>query len=311
MVRQGMDKNEKLLELLTPSMGDHLMYFTADGNELIYPLNVKDPSEDDRKLTNELCQAIGSMKDFLDPQKIPLRWLVFHQEIQALSKKTNVVVLSIQECSQVAIRLHMVDDTKAAFQFFSDLNVILYYPSILPNVVFTNPQCILDIISEIVKCVAFDRKKHCNNLLVRAKNEGIISEKLLNYMKIEFLKIFGIIESKDLIALMVHLRIASKCENKDECFMPTLLKPLDTQREQSISSMSSDPIVPMALYHEKGWFKCGSFNFLITSLLSFNQWTLAKKAAHCHVYIPTASRCASNGIAMSPCWIMYLILQST
>ena len=289
------DKNEKLLELLTPSMGDHLMYFTADGNELIYPLNVKDPSEDDRKLTNELCQAIGSMKDLLDPQKIPLRWLVFHQEIQALSKKTNVVVLSIQECSQVAIRLHMVDDTKAALQFFSDLNVILYYPSILPNVVFTNPQCILDIISEIVKCVAFDRKKHCNNMLVRAKNEGIISEKLLNYMKIEFLKIFGIIESKDLIALMVHLRIASKCENKDECFMPTLLKPLDTQREQSISSMSSDPIVPMALYHEKGWFKCGSFNFLITSLLSFNQWTLAKKGS-------TLSCVYSNCIKMCFKW---------
>ena len=273
------DKNEKLLELLIPSLEDHLMYFKADGSELIYPLNVRDPSEDDRKLTNELCQAIGSIKHFLDPKNIPLRWLVFHQEIQALSKKTNAVVLGLQECTQVAIRLHMVDDTKAALQFFSDLNVILYYPSILPNVVFTNPQCILDIISEIVKFVAFDRKCHFNGMLVRANHEGIISEKLLEYLRIESPKVYskGIIEPKDLIGLMMHLGIASKCENGDEYFMPSLLNTLDPQGVQDILSQCSDPIAPMALCQEKGWFKCGSFNFIITSLLSSKKWTLAKK----------------------------------
>ena len=273
------NKNEKLLELLIPSMEDHLMYFKADGSELIYPLNVRDPSEDDRKLTNELCQAIGSIKHFLDPKMIPLRWLVFHQEIHALSKKTNAVVLSLQECSQVAIRLHMVDDTKAALQFFSDLSVILYYPSILPNVVFTNPQCILDIISEIVKFVAFDRKWHFNGMLVRANHEGIISEKLFEYLQIESPKVYskGIIEPKDLIGLMMHLGIASKCENGDEYFMPSLLNTLDPQGVQDTLSQCSDSIAPMALCQEKGWFKCGSFNFIITSLLSSKKWTLAKK----------------------------------
>ena len=266
------DKNEKLLELLTPSMQGHLMYFTADGSELIFPLNAKNPNENDSKLTSELRQTIWSIKDSLRRTKIPLRWLVFHKEIQALSKKKNIVVLSLQECSQVAIRLHMVDDTKAALEFFSDLNVILYYPSILPNVVFTNPQCILDIISEVIKCVAFDRKQHFNSMLIRANNEGIISERLL-----ELVCKKGIIEPKDLIALMVHLKIASKCENTDEYFMPTLLNNLPAQGVQVILSQCSDPIVPIALYHERGWFKCGSFNFFITSLLSSKQWTLAKK----------------------------------
>ena len=272
-------KNEELLELLTPSLERHLMYFTSDGSELIYPLNTKDPNEDDKKLTAELCQAIWSVKDSLVAQKIPLRWLVFHQEIQTLSKNKNVVALSFQECSQVAIRLHMMDDTKAALQFFSDLNVILYYPSVLPNVVFTNPQCILEIISEIVRCVAFDRKKHSNSMLVRANNEGIISKKLFEYVKIESPKIHKeeMIDSKDFISLMVHLGIASKCEDKDEYFMPTLLNTLDTQEVLDILTLSSNPIVPMALYNEKGWFKWGSFTFLITLLLSSKQWTLAKK----------------------------------
>ena len=272
------DKNEKLLELLIPSMEGHLMYFTV-GREFIFPLNAKDPNDKDRKLTNELCQAISSIKKLVASKKIPLRWLVFHQEIQALSKKTSVVVLSLDECSQVAIRLHMVDDTKAALQFFSDLNVILYYPSILPNAVFTNPQCILDIISEIVKFAAFDRTQHCSEMLVRANEQGIISEKLLEYLHIESPKVYrkGIIEPEDLIDLMVHLGIACKCENGDEYFMPTLLNTLDPQGVQDILSQCSDSIAPIALYHEKGWFKCGSFTFLITSLLSSKQWTLAKK----------------------------------
>ena len=273
------DKNVKLLELLIPSLESHLMYFTPDMSELIFPLNAKDPNENDRKLTNDICQIIRSINESFAPQKIPLRWLIFHQEIQALSKKTDVVVLSLQECSLVATRLHMLDDTKAALQFFSNLNVIVYYPSILPNVVFTNPQCILDIISEIVRLVAFKKTQHFNNMLARATNEGIISGRLLEYVKIQSPKIYkeGIIEPKDLIELMVHLRIASKCENVDEYFMPTLLNNLDTQGVQYIVSQCSDPIAPMALYHEKGWFKCGSFTFLITSLLSSKQqWALAK-----------------------------------
>ena len=273
------DKNVKLLELLIPSLEGHLMYFTPDRSELIFPLNAKDPNENDRKLTNDICQIIRSINESFAPQQIPLRWLVFHQEIQALSKKIDVVVLSLHECSQVAIRLHMLDDTTAALQFFSDLNVILYYPSILPNVVFTNPQCILDIISEIVRFVSFDKTQHVSSMQARANNEGIISGRLLEYVKIQSPKIYkeGIIEPKDLIELMVHLRIASKCDNADEFFMPSLLNNLDTQGVQDILSHCSDPIAPMALYHEKGWFKCGSFTFLITSLLSTRQWTLAKK----------------------------------
>ena len=273
------NKNEKLLELLTPSLEGHLMYFTPDRSELIFPLNAKDPNKNDQKLTNDICQIIRSINKSLSPEKVPLRWLVFHQEIQALSKKTNVVVLSLHECSQVAIRLHMEDDTKTALQFFSDLNVILYYPSILPNVVFTNPQCILDIISETVRCVAFDKTQHFSDMLARANKEGIISGRLLEYVKNQSPKIYkeGIIEPKDLIELMVYLKIASKCENADEYFMPTLLKNLDTQGIQHVLSHCSDPIAPMVLYHEKGWFKCGSFNFLITSLLSSHEWSLAKR----------------------------------
>ena len=271
------EKNEQLQELLTPAMKDHLMPFSADGSQLIFPLNTKNPSEADREITSDLLKTISSMKESMATRDIPLKWLVFHQEIQSLSKKTNLDFLTLQQCLQVARRLHMVDDTTAALQFFSELSVILYYPSVLPNVIFTNPQVLLDTISEIIKSVTFDKAHINSRLFVRANNEGIISEKLLEHVKFKSSIIYkeGVIEPKNVMDLMVHIKVASKCENGNEYFMPALLKSLKTQGIQEMLSSSSDSIAPIALHYERGWLKCGSFAFLITSLLSSKQWTLA------------------------------------
>ena len=273
------EKNEQLLELLTPTMKDRIMPFTADGSQLIFPMNTKNPSEADKKITSGLLKTISSIKKKMATRNIPLKWLVFYQEMQSLSKKSKVDFLTLQQCLQVAWRLHMVDDTTAALQFFSELSVILYYPSVLPNVIFTNPQVLLDTISEIIKCVAFDETSIDSSMLVRANNVGIITEKLLEHVKFKSSIIYkeGVIEPKNVMDLMVHLKVASKCENGNEYFMPALLKDLDAQGIQEMLSSSSDSIAPMALHYERGWFKCGSFAILITSLLSSKQWTLATK----------------------------------
>ena len=199
------EKNEQLLELLTSTMKEHVMPFTADGSQLIFPLNTKDPSEADREVTSDLLQAIALMKGKMIPKDIPIKWLVFHKEIQASSKKTKVDLLTLQQCLQVARILHMMDDTTAALQFFSELSVILYYPSIVPNVIFTNPQVLLDTISEIIKCVAFDRKQSYSSMLVRANNKGIITEELLGHVKFKSSIIYkeGVIEPKNAMDLMV------------------------------------------------------------------------------------------------------------
>ena len=199
------EKNEQLLELLTPTMKDHMMPFTADGSQLIFPLNTKYPSEADREVTSDLLQAISLMKGKMIPKDIPIKWLVFHQEMQSLSKKTKFDLLTLQQCLQVARRLHMMDDTTAALQFFSELSVILYYPSVLPNVIFTNPQVLLDTLSEIIKCCAFDRKQSYSSMLVRANNKGIITEELLGHVKFKSSIIYkeGVIEPKNAMDLTV------------------------------------------------------------------------------------------------------------
>ena len=273
------DKNEQLLELLTPSMKDHLIHSNRRKKELIFPLNTKQPDETDRKVVKELCKSVLSVKERIKQGKkmIPLRWLVFHQEIQSLSTKTKSDLLSFEECCQVASRLHMVDDTAAALKFFSDLNVILYYPSILPNVVFTNPQSLLNIFTEIIKRIAYDTDNAQANdpLFIRACEEGIISIKLIDWIKQHFPQAYkpSMFEAHDLIGLLLHLGIVSKYNN--DYFMPSLLKGLDTRGIEASLSLHPDSVEPCAVYYENRWLECGAFGFLITSLLSTEMWKLA------------------------------------
>ena len=269
------DKNEHLLELLTPSMKDHLICSNTAERELLFPLNTKKPDETDRKVVQHLCKSILSIKKRIAPKDIPLRWLVFHQEIQSLSKKTKSDLLSFEECCQVASRLHMVDDTAAALKFFSDLNVILYYQDILPNVVFTNPQSLLNIVTRIIKHIKYDTDIDADPLFIRAREEGIISVKLLDWMKQDFSQVYrpSMFEACDLIGLLLHLGIVSKYNN--DYFMPSLLRGLDTRGIEASLSLHPGSVEPCAVYYENRWLECGSFGFLITSLLSSGKWKIA------------------------------------
>ena len=268
------DKNKQLVELLIPSMKDHLMFYNEDADEVIFPLNAKKQEDIDKSVANDLYKCIPALKKRVKPIKIPLKWLVFHQEIQALSKKTKTDLVDFKQCLLLATRLHMRDDTKAALKFFSDLNVILYYP-VLPNVVFTNPQSFLNIVTEIIKQIVYNKSGSKDPSYSRARKEGIISVKLIDLMKLDFPQTFksSIFEAKDLISLLLHLGVVSKCN--DEYFMPLLLKGLDTKGIETILSQHPDTVAPCAVYNEKRWLECGAFGFLITSLLSSGRWTLA------------------------------------
>ncbi|KAL5483958.1 hypothetical protein EMCRGX_G020379 [Ephydatia muelleri] len=270
------DKNTQLLELLTPSMENTLVYSDMDGSELIFPLNTKAPEDSDKQIVKNLHKSILSIKRRMKPTDIPLRWLVFHRELQALSLKTKVDVLTFEQCREVALRLSMVDDTEAAILFFSDLNVVLYYPSILPNVVFMNPQSLLNIITEIIKHIVYgvNCTQPSDAIFVRARKEGIISLKLLEQ---DFMHLFKpqMFEAQDLINLLLYLRIVSKC--KCDYFMPSLLKGLDAKGIEASLSQHPDSAAPCAIYYENRWLECGSFGFLMTSLLSSEGWTLAFK----------------------------------
>ena len=264
------DKDKLLLELLTPSMKSHLLYRSKDGDKLIFPINSKTPNEDDYSVVSEIVKSVLSSRANVIPTQIPLRWLVFHQELR------NSDLLTIDQCIQIASRVHMSQQNVIeALKFFANLNVILYYQSVLPNIVFINPQVLLNLVTDIVNKTS--KPGACDYTYIRACNEGIISEKLLERLKQQspFFYKAGLFEPKDLIMLLLHLKVISK-HGDGEYFMPSLLKGLMVHDIDKVVLNPCVIVAPGALHYKNStWFKCGEFSTFVTTLLSSEQWKLA------------------------------------
>ena len=82
------------------------------------------------------------------PYKVPIGWFLLEQDI---IKATKGGVIGSLECLGIAAVVNIDEKAlRAALEYFDDLNIFLYYPSVLPEVVLCNPQIILDKVMELV-----------------------------------------------------------------------------------------------------------------------------------------------------------------
>ena len=140
------EKNRKLIDMLTP-LKDHLVYYRL-GSEVIFPINAKKPKKQDHQVCAEIRKQIEDKESGPPPYKIPIGWFLLEQDIIKASK---VGLISKTECLGIAASLNInAEALTAALQYFDNLNIFLYYPFILPEVVFSNPQVLLDKITELV-----------------------------------------------------------------------------------------------------------------------------------------------------------------
>ena len=80
--------------------------------------------------------------------KSPIGWFLLEQDI---IKATKGGVICRLECLGIAAVLNIdAKALRAALEYFDDLNIFLYYPSVLPDIVLSNPQVILDKVTELV-----------------------------------------------------------------------------------------------------------------------------------------------------------------
>ncbi len=72
--------------------------------------------------------------------------------LKEMSSRLNRKVLSKQECLEVAKQIHIEEDALVdALKLFHKQHIFHYYVDILPDIVFTSPQVLLDKLTELVK----------------------------------------------------------------------------------------------------------------------------------------------------------------
>ena len=150
------EKNAKLLEIFS-FCEERLLYFDAITKELLFPVNglqARDGIFDDPvvcKLRSAICSAEA---EDIEKVEVPIRWYAFELALQKQATITGECVLSLSQCEEIAADLHFpADDIPYALEYLSKYNLIGYYPTILPNVVFTTSQILLDKVTELAECV--------------------------------------------------------------------------------------------------------------------------------------------------------------
>ena len=269
---ETMEEKELRLQEIFSFCKNNVIFRDSECQNVIFPLNglqaVEGKFED--PVVCKLRSSITSTP-YVIQVDVPLRWHAFELAIQAEARRNNTQVLSLQKCIEIAEDLDFPpDDVETALSFLSDYNLIVYYPSLLPNVVFTTPQVLLDKVTELTERVyLLSNPGKSPNQICPTRGEykimrdlGIISTQILKDFPKHYVP--DLFTEEDLIKIFEHLYIFARLEN-GTFFMPSLLPPFTPVELDQLLNPSTPPL----LYHfEDSCAPAGLFCALIVCLSS-------------------------------------------
>ena len=263
------EKNSKLLSRLK-QYGDALIVHRVSGNKVIFPVNTIERDMEGQTIAEEIRRKI--CRSYIEAE-IPVRWFLFHLDLQEHQVTSNSSIISKSKCTSIGKVIEMdEDDVNAALLYYHDLTIYLYFPKVLPNVVFLNPKPLLDKLSLLISISFADAVDDLKTTLgidvhrsthEKLKIQGIFSRNLLTETLPQgFSKEFS---TDDFLNLMEYLFILSPLP-QSEYFLPCVL-PTTTDLE-SLRASFKDNVDPLILTWNEKPLPQGLFPALIVSLLS-------------------------------------------
>ena len=284
-------KDEKLLAAFRPVLGDKLVLYQpgkqpGNPDQFIFPLNCKirenektDPKDDSEVTAQKFRRSV--MKYCLGEEvKIPLPWFMLDGLLKQFSAEIKTKVLNLEECYKLAEKVRMTRQMgAAAIQFLSRLNIVFYKPSILPNVVFSDSQAVLDSITELVRC-SHELKGDAPGPQTQDmyggewldfRDKGKIS---INFLKEKrFRKHYreGLFEAKHFLDLLKGMLLVASLGN-DEYFMPSLLPDLKPEEVMKKRVSAQGHPAPMSIRYVNTWLPVGLVPSLVAELQNNHEW---------------------------------------
>ena len=201
---------------------------------VIFPVNTLAKGEERTKHSQEICKAIYTRgSDASLTIEIPIRWFAFELSLP------NISIITLNEALGIGKKYKMnEEDTKLALNYLHDVTLILYYPEVLDGVVFTDPQPILKIISQLLALTYIDDNEALQEITAEGKKlsqkedinkikDGYFKEELFHKLKSS--EMFDSkFSSSDLLKLLLYLNIIAEVQEKNEYFIPYALPSYST-----------------------------------------------------------------------------------
>ena len=262
-------KNRKLRDMMLPTFKKEIVYYEPGTGQILFPMNAKTPGSKEE----DMAQAIHSKfsrENRSDKRQLPLQWVALEIMLEEITQKLKRGILSRNECLEVASRLHIDESAlEAALIYLDELSLVFYYSDILPEVVFTNPQVLLDKISELVKIHHDKVQKFSGDDWQNFFCHALVTIEFLIQVVFKKHYVRGLFEPKDLVLLYRKLLIFADF-SEGKFFVPSLLRMLSNQ-EVSVHRLPIDSLVaPLVLHFPDGPPRRGIFCALVSFLTSPN-----------------------------------------
>ena len=268
-------KNHKLIHMLKPVLQDQLVYYRPF-SEVIFPVNAKKADKQDHEVCALIRKQVEDKKCAPPPYKVPIGWFLLERDI---TKSAKGGVISRKDCQAIADILNIdAQALSAALEYFDDLNIFLYYPSVLPKVVFSSPNVLLYKVTEFVH-FSYSLQSDSPPLAVEGKwlqfrDKGIVTVDMFEDERFSSHYIPDLFTPADLIKLFEHLLIAAPISTT-EYFMPSLLEMVSPEEVTKQLPPPSTSAAPLLVHFPAGCAQNGVYCALVVYLLSECHWKIA------------------------------------
>ena len=141
--------NRELNKMFIPALSNELIVYRSL-DEILFPVNSLTPNKDDEVMFEQIRRSIGD-PDLGTLIDIPPSLFLFEQDTIRYAKQKGRDMVSLGECVEIGKQLKMdQEEVQKALNYFHQHNIFLYFPTVLPNLIFTDPQSPLDFVNTVV-----------------------------------------------------------------------------------------------------------------------------------------------------------------
>ena len=216
--------HKRLREILLPQFREQLIYCDTEKDDFIFTLNAEKPEKEDRECAERIRKCLSEVGGGEREVKVPLRWYALYHKLLEVANGLGKKVLPRELCQRVAESMEIDDESCGeALNFFDRLNTLFYFPNILPQLVFVEPQMLVDKVSELVEETYSMRqgKKGVSGEKLRFRDYGEVTEKFLGEFESHYEP--PLFTPKELVTLLKGLLVFAEM-SEDVYFMPCLLQ---------------------------------------------------------------------------------------
>ena len=262
------ERHQQLKAIVLPHFKKQLIYCDEHLEKFIFTMNAEKPEERDRKTANAIRKVITE-KCPGEEVNIPIRWHNLDHQSRKISDHLSRKVLSQEEYWKIAKELNIDDEScNGALEFFHNLNTIFYFPKALPDVVFLEPQILLNLLSELV-AKKYQAHRSSSVLATKPKEYDFqfhdfaqVTEELLNEFKEHYHP--PLFTAMKLAELFEKLLIFGKLE-EGKWFVPSILPFL---RKEEVEQYRVSQERALLIHFPGGGPQNGIFSSTVSFLLS-------------------------------------------